>query len=650
VKIRFCRVVTHGFNTRVVPSYQAMSEQREFGRVSMRKVFSVSMFLFALAQVCGAQEIGLVTQKPSAAGQLTADLPTRPEGETVYIVRDGKKVATGKIKSSRNAEQTVLSFSHDEAGRIKVNDRISLSPQLTQILPLEVYKPAQAPALTALAPATAAPMSDQSSNSSAVENLDTQKVQTRTEVTSKRRVVKEEKSEIIHEYKEPRPVKDIVVDREERVAVSPRLTPRDSAVTMYPAPAVEARVDGGVLGPYGPGLAAAAPVGTPYLRSPAFAGPPVIYMPQTVTRVLLPGLTPYPSNIMHPPARYVYASAPFTRTDIYVDLPYGTYYWPQGYAGTAPVEPQVPAYALAPSTAITGNEVSYTTQRYDVAAAHPETINPVGPGEANQLSIAPAPSPTPLPNGIPGLGAPITDLESAPPAAPGTTPIPQSAEITPAPLPDLSIPPIQPLPGAPAEPPPPPAEGNLSGLAPLPGALPSQPGTPVTPPGEAINPFSPAGTPAAAPVSPNADKEGIIIDDAVTGAVQLDPPGAWQPSRNPTESYQSASVIAAVDGRPKTATFHANIPEDGQYEIFLWWVASNRDFRSNSVPVTVHAATGTERVTVDQTAGAKQWNSIGAFQFKAGQQVPVVTISTEGVQPGPSINVSADAVKLVKVP
>src|SRR5690606_11334016 len=73
--------------------------------------------------------------------------------------------------------------------------------------------------------------------------------------------------------------------------VAPALTPRGMDIPLYPAPAVTVKSthERGIRAPYGQGLAAAAPVGTPYLRSPAFAGPPVIYMPQTVTRVLLPG-------------------------------------------------------------------------------------------------------------------------------------------------------------------------------------------------------------------------------------------------------------------------------------------------------------------------------------------------------------------------
>lgn len=359
--------------------------------------------------------------------------------------------------------------------------------------------------------------------------------------------------------------------------VSPRLTPRGAAVEVYPRPAVASIPEAGIAGPYGPGLAAAAPVGTPYLRSPAFAGPPIIYMPQTVTRVLVPGVTPYPSNPMRPPVNYIYASAPFMRTDIYVDLPYGTYYWPQGYAGTAPVEPQVPAYVMAPSVAITSNEASYSTQRYVPGAAHPETLNPTGSG-VETLSVAPA--------GAEALPAPPT---SAPPAESLT-------------------------PSAPAE-------------APLPGigAAPSAAGS---------------GTTA---------KSGIIVDDRTPGAVTFEPADAWQPALDAGDSYNGQSMVAAADGKKKSATFLADIPETGRYELYLWYVASDKGFRSASVPVIIDTANGPAKATIDQTKGGKQFTLVGTYDLKQGKAVPVAKISTDGVPADPKVYISADAMKLVKV-
>lgn len=251
-------------------------------------------------------------------------------------------------------------------------------------------------------------------------------------------------------------------------AQSPRMTPRGSEVRMYPAPAVTPIPAGQALGPYSAGLAAAAPVGTPYLRSPAFAGPPIIYMPQTVTRVLVPAVTPYPGNVMQA-TNYVYASAPFLRTDIYTSLPYGTYYWPQGFAGAQPVAPTLPVYVEAPATAILSAEASYAAQRYVPGATGAEVVSPI------TCVVTPTPEPQ--------KALPPTEMVVAPkgeeatpapaePAKPAATP----AEKSPF-SPDVQVPLLTP---APAQPTPPPV--TTPAPTPQPTATPAAPAPPSLPP------------------------------------------------------------------------------------------------------------------------------------------------------------------------
>jgi hypothetical protein len=98
-------------------------------------------------------------------------------------------------------------------------------------------------------------------------------------------------------------------------------------------------------------------------------------------------------------------------------------------------------------------------------------------------------------------------------------------------------------------------------------------------------------------------------------------------------------------------TFLADIPEDGRYEISMWYVVSNQTMRSSSVPVTVNTAEGPQRVQVDQVNPdlRRSFVPIGTFELKAGQKVPVVTVSTEGLPAEGTIYVSADAIRLVKV-
>lgn len=142
----------------------------------------------------------------------------------------------------------------------------------------------------------------------------------------------------------------------------------------------------------------------------------------------------------------------------------------------------------------------------------------------------------------------------------------------------------------------------------------------------------------------------IIVDDADNEALILQPPGAWGPSTETRRSYASSSRIARVDGTVYTATFVADIPESGTYELFLYWINSGASFRFNAVPVTIHAAAGAVRMTVDQVRSGTAFQSIGKFQLREGTRLPVITMTTEGVPAGPStMYVSVDALKLVRV-
>lgn len=469
-----------------------------------------------------------------------------------------------------------------------------------------------------------------------------------------------------------------------------RPTPRGMGVPLFPAPASGSEV--GVIAPYGQGLAAAAPIGTPYLRSPAFAGPPVIYMPQTVTRVLVPGATPYPSNIMSPPSNYSYASAPFIRTDIYTSLPYGTFYWPQGYAGTTPVEPQVPAYVTAPASAVLSTQADYTAARYEPGRANAETLNPITAGVNPSLVGTPVPpvavetpaplvpesgTLSPLPNltdlnGIapaePAAAVPtpapiepfpvLSDGSAAAPAAPAPTPVAAPADVNGLP----SLPTAEPPAGLPTLPTAPAPGQAPTGLPELPAGTPgpSASALPVLPDSSAPQvaaalPSLPPATPTPAsmapslptPATPSTPASVVTVDDKTPGGLTLTPADAWTPSASTGDSHDGGSLMATVvAGQPKTATFNATIPSDGTYQVALWWVGGAPQFRSNSVPVVVNTATGPETVNIDQTKPG-QWAPVGSFAFKAGQNVPIVSINTEGVvAQGDTVSVSVDALRL----
>ncbi len=624
-----------------------------------------------------SQEIGIVATTPNVtSGELIVDIPARPDGDKVYIVRDGAMVAEATVKTSGGQGGTVLSIPTEKVSVVQVGDRISLSPSLAKQLPASAYEVKVKGDVLPPHPG------QQNLAAAAGERKDlVVAAKTVTEVGAPEPAPGPATAAVSVTEKETVQLeKGVTVETTvatEAAVAEP--TPRGMGVPLFPAPAVTA--ESGIAAPYGQGLAAAAPVGTPYLRSPAFAGPPIIYMPQTVTRVLLPGATPYPSNIMAPPAHYVYASAPFIRTDIYTSLPYGTFYWPQGYAGTTPVEPQVPAYVTAPAAAIMSTEADYTAGRYTPGLADQEVLNPITAGINSNLvatttigdeeagtaaSVATAPqvqvpslsTVAPVPSltvEVPGPEASVS-VETTVPAPPvavepfpvlsdtaasvsvtttgavtNGTALPELPSAAPSALPTLPAAPAPAAaPGLPALPPATP--DTIAGLPTLPPAAP-------TPASMVPSLPTPAVAPAAAGV--------IVVDDKVPGALTLTPEGAWTPSANVTDSYEGGSVMAiVVAGQPKTAAFNATIPADGQYEVALYWSPGAAQFRSNAVPVTINTATGPQQATIDQTQSG-QWHSVGTYAFKAGTNVPVVTISTEGITPqGEAVSVSVDALRL----
>lgn len=672
-------------------------------------VGAVSLSLIvASAGAAWSQEIVKVTAPPNAGtGELVVQTVNQPVGETVYIVRDGQLVSEAKIADGGAQAGTVIQVPADAIAKVQVGDSITLAPPAgvtvktvrTEVTTTEVGAPEPAAAAALPEPVPA--------------------------------------SQVSPELSAPQLEKGVSnVVRSQTTIAHAKSTPRGMGVPMFPAPA-RVNAEAGVMGPYGQGLAAAAPVGTPYLRSPAFAGPPIIYMPQTVTRVLLPGATPYPSNIMSPPAAYSYASAPFLRTDIYTSMPYGTFYWPQGYAGTTPVEPQVPAYVTAPASAILSTEADYSAGRYVPGVAHEETLNPISAGinsnllgttafstaeggtaaqvsatvpQTGGLTVAHAEDAnTAVEAAIAGTPAPVSPFpvlsDGAASAAPAPTPaaplptvptpalvVPTPALVVPTPdgaaatLPNLpsatpdgasaalpSLPENAPAAGLPSLPE---AGAQAPGLPSLPEAGAAAPGLPSLPDAGAAAPALPtlpqaspaaglpelpatpgaaAGTPTAQASLPSlpetsaAPAAEVIVDATTPNGLTLTPQDAWTPSADPDAPANSSLIARVEPGQVKTATFNATIPADGVYQISLRYFATEQ-FRSNAVPVTINTATGPQQTTIDQTQGG-DWHTLGTYALKAGENVPVVTLSTEGLEgAGSNISVSAGAMRLVPQP
>ncbi|MFZ5997105.1 MAG: GDSL-type esterase/lipase family protein [Nitrospirota bacterium] len=104
-------------------------------------------------------------------------------------------------------------------------------------------------------------------------------------------------------------------------------------------------------------------------------------------------------------------------------------------------------------------------------------------------------------------------------------------------------------------------------------------------------------------------------------------------------------INALLQSRTSTAcTWHAELPQSGTYNIYMWWPETPS--RSASVPVTIQHASGTHLVSVDQQRDGDAWNYLGSFHFDA-QKGGTVTL-TFGKQK--EIRQCAESVQFVAVP
>lgn len=106
---------------------------------------------------------------------------------------------------------------------------------------------------------------------------------------------------------------------------------------------------------------------------------------------------------------------------------------------------------------------------------------------------------------------------------------------------------------------------------------------------------------------------------------------------------RAAHVSGHKDKATATATWSADIPEDGDYAVYVSYVSLPQS--TEKAQYTVNAANGAHRFTVNQKMGGGTWIYLGHFPFKAGKQgAPVVELSNAG-EHGNQI-VTADAVKI----
>lgn len=128
----------------------------------------------------------------------------------------------------------------------------------------------------------------------------------------------------------------------------------------------------------------------------------------------------------------------------------------------------------------------------------------------------------------------------------------------------------------------------------------------------------------AAVVSTN----GIILDQGGPGTANS---GGWSPGANPGGWNGDYWHDGATGKGAKWVSYTPNLPTNGTYEVYAWWVEhANR--ATNTVYDIVHAA-GTNRVLVNQQLPSGGWFKLLTTNFNAGTNGRVI-IRNDGTAPG----------------
>lgn len=126
----------------------------------------------------------------------------------------------------------------------------------------------------------------------------------------------------------------------------------------------------------------------------------------------------------------------------------------------------------------------------------------------------------------------------------------------------------------------------------------------------------------------------VVIDNGQSGTSST---GTWDVSGG-SNPYGGNSLWSRAGG---TYTWSFAPPEDGSYEVFMWW--TEWPSRTTDVPVQITCAQGVINTTVNQQTNGSMWNSLGTYDFDGSGSV---RLSAPNAYP---TSYCADAVKFVKV-
>ena len=129
---------------------------------------------------------------------------------------------------------------------------------------------------------------------------------------------------------------------------------------------------------------------------------------------------------------------------------------------------------------------------------------------------------------------------------------------------------------------------------------------------------------------------GVVVDND-DGSPAYVETGAW--STGGVAGYNGGTYRWTSPGETKTATWTGNLPEAGEYEVFVWYLPGTN--RTTSTKYDIAAADQVYTVYINQTGGGYTWESLGTFTFNAGDNT--ITLDAGGSSGGSAV--IADAVR-----
>lgn len=118
----------------------------------------------------------------------------------------------------------------------------------------------------------------------------------------------------------------------------------------------------------------------------------------------------------------------------------------------------------------------------------------------------------------------------------------------------------------------------------------------------------------------------------------------FRDTENPFENGTYRQTTTVTSGAPSVAAWYADIPEDGEYAIYVSYKSLPES--AEDARYTVNYSGGSREFRVNQTMGGSTWIYLGTFPLEAGYSdtEPVVTLSNLSKTAGKVI--TADAVKI----